>query len=215
MCSAVIFFGMFDGVMNEPAVFDPWLANDDLLRVFNWREVFGNDHPVEIELGAGDGGFVLEYAKRHPGRNFVAIERLKGRIDKIAKRAVQRDLGNLRTLRLQSEYVMGYMCPPVTVSVIHVMFPDPWPKRRHFKFRLIQPEFLAKAHTALVHGGVIRFTTDHEGYFQWANRVWYSAPGWKNIGEWDASGDPKSDFQQQFEAEGRPSHRCQWMKVPR
>jgi tRNA (guanine-N7-)-methyltransferase len=199
--------------MSESASFDPWIANDDLLRVFNWQEVFGNANPVEIELGAGDGGFILEYAKRNPQKNFIAIERLKGRVSKIAKRAVQRDLSNLRALRLQSEYVIGYMCPPGSVSVIHIMFPDPWPKRRHFKFRLIQLEFLAKAHKALANGGVVRFTTDHEEYFQWANRVWASAPGWKNIGVWDASDDPKSDFQQQFEAEGKQSHRCQWMKI--
>ena len=199
--------------MCTTSTFNPWLANDDLLRVFDWREIFGNDNPVEIELGAGDGGFILEYANRHPERNFIAIERLKGRGNKIAKRAGQRDLTNLRALRLQSEYVIAHMCPPAGVSVIHIMFPDPWPKRRHFKFRLIQPEFLAAAHRALVGGGIIRFTTDHEEYFQWANKVWSSLAGWKNIGDWDANDDPKSDFQQQFEAEGKISHRCRWQKI--
>ncbi len=196
--------------MNDTQTLDPLLPNDDLLKVFDWREVFGNDRPVEIELGAGDGGFVLAYAKRHPERNFVAVERLKGRVGKIAKRAAQQGLGNLRALRLQSEYVIGYMCPPASVSVIHIMFPDPWPKRRHFKFRLIQPEFLAAARRALPPGGEVRFTTDHDEYLPMAERVWARAPGWRRLEPWDAAGDPLSDFQRQFENEGKISRRCRW-----
>ncbi|MDR1144960.1 MAG: tRNA (guanosine(46)-N7)-methyltransferase TrmB [Verrucomicrobiales bacterium] len=193
--------------------FDPWLPNDDLLRVFDWRAIFCNASPVEIELGAGDGGFILEYAARHRQRNFVAVERLKGRVGKIAKRAAQRGLANLRALRLQSEYVIGRMCPPASVSVIHIMFPDPWPKRRHFKHRLIQPAFLAALSRALADGGTARFTTDHAEYFQWTQKIWSAAAGWKNLGAWDADADPKSDFQRQFESEGKPSHRCQWQKI--
>jgi tRNA (guanine-N7-)-methyltransferase len=207
------FLGHCQRVMSEAMIFNPWLPNDDILRVFDWREIFGNDQPVELELGAGDGGFILAYADRHRQRNFVATERLKGRVGKIAKRAAQRGLANLRALRLQSEYVVARMCPPASVSVIHIMFPDPWPKRRHFKHRLIQPEFIAALWRALADGGAVRFTTDHAEYFQWASRIWSTSAGWKNLGAWDAGGDPKSDFQQQFETEGRPVHRCQWQKT--
>ncbi|MDR2463452.1 MAG: tRNA (guanosine(46)-N7)-methyltransferase TrmB [Verrucomicrobiales bacterium] len=199
--------------MSETLNFNPWLPNNDLLRVFDWREVFGNANPVELELGAGDGGFILEYAAGHRQRNFVAVERLKGRVNKIAGRGGRRGLANLRALRLQSEYVVARMCPPASVSVVHIMFPDPWPKRRHFKFRLIQPEFLAAARRVLADGGVVRLTTDHEEYFQWADKIWSSSAGWKNLGAWNADDDPKSDFQRQFEAEGKPVFRCQWQRL--
>ena len=204
---------MNDTTQAGDRVIEPWLPNDDIARIWDWQEIFGNGKPVELELGAGDGGFILEYAAQHPERNFVAIERLKGRACKIAKRTVQRGLRNLKTLRLQSEYVVERMCPAGSVTVIHIMFPDPWPKRRHFKNRLIQPAFLQAAHRALCVDGLLRFTTDHESYFLWSQRVVRGAPGWERVGAWDASQEPKSDFERLFENEGRSFHRDSWRKV--
>ena len=192
---------------------EAWLPYEDILTRFDWAAVFGNTKPVEMELGAGDGGFILEFARLHPERNFVAVERLKGRVEKIAKRAARQELANLKALRLQSEYVLRWMTPPESLSVIHIMFPDPWPKRRHHKNRLIQSDFLASARRALQPGGVIRFTMDHEEYFAWAQEVWRGCPGWKALGGWDASEDPKSDFERQFEEEGRNFQRCLWQKT--
>jgi tRNA (guanine-N7-)-methyltransferase len=191
----------------------PWLSNQLILERLDWQEVFGNKHPVEIELGAGDGGFILDYAQRHPERNFVATERLLGRARKIAKRVLRRELEQVRVLRLESAYFLKWMCPPASVTVLHIMFPDPWPKRRHHKNRLIQGDFLQIAHGVLVEGGEVRFTTDHEEYFAWACRVWEEQSLlFDKCGPWDASQDPKTDFERQFMDEGRSFQRCAWRK---
>lgn len=198
----------------EKEVFDhAWLSTEHILERFDWVKIFGNDHPLEIELGAGDGGFILNYAELHPEINFVATERLLGRATKIAKRSVRRQLTGVRVLRLESAYFMKWMCPLKSVSKIHIMFPDPWPKRRHHKNRMIQKEFLETIHETLIPGGEVRFTTDHLEYFESACRVWAEVEHlYERRGEWDTSADPKTDFEQHFMEEGRNFHRCAWVK---
>ncbi len=184
----------------------------DLCAPFNWREIFGNDHPVELDLGAGDGGFALAYARQHPEINLLAIERLLGRVRKIEKRATRTGLANLRVLRLEFGYTVRYLLPPGSVAVAHILFPDPWPKRRHWDRRLVQPEFVRDLAKALRPGGEFRFTTDHAHYFETAQEAVAEARVLDHAPEWDWSGDPKTDFQQTFETEGRATHRARWVK---
>jgi len=190
-----------------------WLPNDNPLLIFDWGEVFGNNHPVEVDLGAGDGSFAIGWVQQHPEINLVAVERLLGRARKIVKVSARLNLPNIRLLRLESSYFLQHMCPPESLNRIHIMFPDPWPKRRHHKNRLIQPEFIRIAYKTLVPGGEVRFSTDHQEYFDFACAQWHGENGWENLGPWNASSDPKSDFQISFEAEGKPTYRNAWRKV--
>jgi tRNA (guanine-N7-)-methyltransferase len=185
----------------------------DICRRFDWREIFGNDHPVELDLGAGDGGFAIAYAQQHPEINLLAVERLLGRVRKIEKRAARAGLANLRVLRLEFGYTVRYLLPPASVSVAHVMFPDPWPKRRHWDRRLVQPAFVRDVVAALRPSGEFRFTTDHADYFETAQAAVAEANVLARADEWDWSRDPKTDFQQGFEAEGRTTFRARWVKA--
>lgn len=187
-----------------------WVPSENLFERYDWRYLFGNDHPVEVELGAGDGGFILEMAQRYPERNFFAVERLLGRARKIARRAAERGLHNLKVLRLESSYFIQWLCPRHSVAVVHIMFPDPWPKKRHHKYRLIQPEFLEQLRQVLVPMGEVRFTTDHEEYFAWAVERWREAPGWADAGKWEFENDPRTDFERLFVQEGRRIQRRRW-----
>ena len=187
------------------------IVTDPCLRV-DWHNLFGNDHPVELDLGAGDGGFALAYAEAHPEINLLAVERLLGRVRKIEKRAARARLTNLRVLRLEFGYTVRYLLPPASVSVAHILFPDPWPKRRHWPRRLIQPDFVRDVAEALRPGGELRFTTDHAHYFATAQQAMADAHVLSSAPEWNWAIDPKTDFQKTFEAEGRPIWRARRIK---
>ena len=190
----------------------------DLCRRFDWREIFGNDHPVELDLGAGDGGFAIAYAQQNPGVNLLAVERLLGRVRKIEKRAARHNLSNVRVLRLEFGYTVKFLLPPDSISIAHIMFPDPWPKRRHWDRRLVQAGFVRDLAAALRPGGEFRFTTDHADYFATAQAEVAETKVLERAPEWDWAHDPKTDFQQGFEAEGRTTYRARWIKpepVPR
>jgi len=189
-----------------------WVTITDICEPLNWQALFGNDHPVEIDLGAGDGGFVANRAKQFPDVNFLAVERLLGRARKIVKKAYRQNLPNLRVLRLETSYIMRYMIPAESLSMVHLMFPDPWPKRRHHERRIVQPEFVKSVATALKPGGEFRFTTDHAEYFSVAVPVINAEPLLKPAELWDFSTDPQTEFQVEFLAEGRVINRARYLK---
>jgi len=191
-----------------------WLPTARVIEFYEWPMVFGNDRAVEIELGSGDGGFIVERARQFPLRNFLAVERLLGRARKIVKKIQRAELDNLKVLRLESSYVLKRLVPEKSVSTVHIMFPDPWPKKRHHKRRLIQPGFLKSAHRVLLPEGTVRFSTDDPDYFAWTSEIWAAQPGWKALPVWDFQNDPKSEFQVQWEDEGKETFRLHYQWAP-
>jgi tRNA (guanine-N7-)-methyltransferase len=127
--------------------------------------MFPQAQPLEVELGSGDGSFLANYAKLHPGRNFLGVERLLGRLRKLDRKALRAGLANLRGLRIESAYFLEYLLPPRSISALHIYFPDPWPKRKHRKNRLINERFTQIAAQALLPGGFVWLRTDDEDYF--------------------------------------------------
>jgi tRNA (guanine-N7-)-methyltransferase len=191
----------------------PWLVVSDICQPLVWSEVFAQEQPVEIDLGAGDGSFVAAYAESHPERNFLATERLLGRARKIAKKIERRGLSNLKVLRLESDYTVQYLVPPGSVAVVHLMFPDPWPKRKHLPNRIVQPRLVENLARALQPGGEFRWTTDHQEYFESHRHHLDRSPGFQVAPVWDLATYPQTDFQQDFAKEGRATYRGRWIKV--
>ncbi len=177
---------------------------EDYFRRVSPRELFTNGAPLEVDLGCGDGSFALALARHHPDRNVLAVERLLGRVRKVCRRAHQEQLENLRVLRLEARYTVEWLLPLHSVSRLHLLFPDPWPKARHHRRRLVQRDFLKALHDILVPGGEFLFKTDHEDYFQWT-KVEVAASGIFKPVDWpaDAFFYPQTDFEKQWRAEGR------------
>lgn len=163
--------------------------------------------PLEVDLGCGDGSFLAEMAQRMPERNFIGVERLLGRVRRTARRAACLGLRNVRLVRLESGYLVRYLLPRGSVAVMHVMFPDPWPKRRHHHHRLVQPGFLDVVQLALAPKGELRLTTDDLPYYQHMQKVFKAHSGFAEE-PWDPGEDyPRTDFEQIFRAKGLPVYR--------
>jgi tRNA (guanine-N7-)-methyltransferase len=133
--------------------------------------LFDAPQPLEIELGAGDGSFLVAWAAQYPGRNFLGVERLLGRLRKIDRKVRRAGLLHVRLLRIEAGYFLEYMVPPGTVSALHIYFPDPWPKRKHWRNRLINDAFTDVVANALIPGGVIYLRTDDPRYFAQMKQV--------------------------------------------
>lgn len=130
-----------------------------------WRGVFGDERPVELEIGVGKGAFLLRRAKALPEVNFFGIEWANEFYRYAVDRMQRWKIPNVRLLRDDASRFIREVCPRNSLSVLHVYHPDPWPKARHHKRRLIQPAFVDAAVQCLVPGGRWAIQTDHEEYF--------------------------------------------------
>jgi tRNA (guanine-N7-)-methyltransferase len=121
--------------------------------------------PLEVELGSGDGSFLLQYAQAHPEHNFLGIERLLGRLRKLDRKGLRARLTNLRLIRLEASYAVEYLLPEASASVFHIYFPDPWPKRRHRPRRLVNASLVQSLQRGLAPEGRLYLRTDDADYF--------------------------------------------------
>jgi tRNA (guanine-N7-)-methyltransferase len=133
--------------------------------LLDWREVFGNSGPVELEIGFGKGTFLREAAQMFPDRNYLGLERANKYFRLVRGRLEKRGLENVRIVRGEALHFLTHFIPDDSLQAIHIYHPDPWPKRRHHKRRLLTRDFLALCLSKLVEGGGITITTDFEKYF--------------------------------------------------
>jgi tRNA (guanine-N7-)-methyltransferase len=176
-------------------------------------EIFERSAPLELDLGCGDGAFLLGMARRHPERNFLGTERLMGRVEKVCRAAAREGLTNCRVLRLESLYTIKMLLPFACASTAHILFPDPWPKRQHHPRRLFQDEFMVALHQVLAAGGEVRIKTDDLPYFQWIEKVIVRAPGFERLPWEEEPGELLTDFEQHFRAQGLPTYRARLRKT--
>jgi tRNA (guanine-N7-)-methyltransferase len=182
-----------------------------LTSALEFDRIFSHFASVEIDLGCGDGTFLTAMARENPEHNFLGIERLLGRVRSVCRKVARLDLKNARVLRMESSYAVTNLSPAGSVTAFHLLFPDPWPKRRHHRRRAFTHEFLFSIHRALIAEGLFNIATDHTEYFQQIEKV---------IAETDIfvisreqKNFPSTTFEQKFVARGLPVHRLLLRKV--
>jgi tRNA (guanine-N7-)-methyltransferase len=188
----------------------------DYFRFLQRADIFPDtSRPMELDVGAGDGSFLLAMARHFPNRDFLGTERLGGRVTKICRRAARLGLTNLRVLCLESGYALGWLLPEACANRLHLLFPDPWPKKKHAAKRLLQPANLPALHRVLAPDGELRFKTDHAGYFTAACELLDASPLFRRL-PWIGPDEfyPPTDFEQLWISQGRPVNSARWVKAP-
>jgi tRNA (guanine-N7-)-methyltransferase len=181
--------------------------------VLKLDELFPIQQPIELEIGSGDGSFMAVWAAQNRGINFIAIERLLGRARKLERKAFRQDLTNLRILRIEAAYALEYLLPDHSFAAFHLYFPDPWPKRRHLKNRLVNEQFTGLVWKKLVSRGCIFLRTDNEDYFAQMERVFSGNPAFEKIPSPESLLAIKTDFERGFNAKGIPTLHACWKKL--
>src|SRR4051794_19889646 len=173
-----------------------------ILERLDLSKIFGLAQPLEVELGSGDGSFLVELAKSKPKQNFIGIERLLGRIRKMERKAKRAELTNLCGVRIESSYFLEYLLPAQSLTALHTYFPDPWPKRKHRRHRLINEWFPSLARVALIPGGAVYLRTDDHDYFSQIRDVFAGATGFERIETPGELANILTDFEREFQAKG-------------
>jgi tRNA (guanine-N7-)-methyltransferase len=173
--------------------------------------IFARPQPVEVDLGSGSGQFLIEASQRYPDHNFLGVERLLGRVRKTRRRAWKLGLNNLRVLRFEIDYTVRYLLAPGSIWRFHLSFPDPWPKRRHQRRRVVDQEFFEAVHTALQTGGELWIKTDHAEYFASIRKL--VPQTLFELAEWVGDDYPSTDFEDLFALKQLPIYRLRLLKV--
>jgi tRNA (guanine-N7-)-methyltransferase len=192
----------------SPAEFVP----ADCFAPLDLESVFGRRAALEVDLGCGDGSFLAAVADQNPDRNFLGIERLRGRVRTASRKIERAGLTNARVLHSEIAYAVARLLPAGSVTVFHLMFPDPWPKRRHAPRRLVTEEFLASMNRALVPDGTVRIATDESEYFRQITRQVSQCAQFAAIDEKIAPA-AASKFEKRFTEGGVAIHRLSLRKV--
>jgi len=127
-------------------------------------EVFGNSNVCLLEIGFGDGDFLIDNALGNPGKNYVGIEIKKSRFNKAVKRARRQKASNVRFIHMDADIAAGELFSPDTFTIAFINFPDPWPKDRHSKHRIINRGFLTKLSRIMKKDALLEIASDHSEY---------------------------------------------------
>ncbi|MEW6143647.1 MAG: tRNA (guanosine(46)-N7)-methyltransferase TrmB [Thermodesulfobacteriota bacterium] len=197
--------------MDNSEIINP--ALDISLRILplDMEEVFGNGNECLLEIGFGDGDFLIENALGSPDKNYVGIEIKKRRFNKAVKRARRQKAANARFIHMDADIALGELFSPNSFSTAYINFPDPWPKDRHKKHRIINRRFLRKLSRVMKKGAFLEIASDHREYVQ------NTLDTMKSINLFESEfpdpgymlhipGRTETTYEKEFRAEGREIH---------
>jgi tRNA (guanine-N7-)-methyltransferase len=177
----------------------------------NLPELFGNTHPVILEIGSGKGRFLIATATEHPELNIIGIEKSLHYHRVIRERVVKRNLANIRLINHDAYLVMRDMIPDASISEVHIYFPDPWPRKKEQKRRIVRPEVLEQIERVLLPDGWAIYVTDHKEYFDVAAPLIEArfaaerrVPG--------PDDPPRTNYEAKYREQGRPIYEIRFRK---
>ncbi|OHX29990.1 tRNA (guanosine(46)-N7)-methyltransferase TrmB [Bacillus mycoides] len=133
----------------------------------NWKEIFGNEQPIHIEVGTGRGRFMYDMAKANPHINYIGIEKFTSVVVDALDKLIEEEVPNLKLINKDAEDLTVFFAKG-EIDRVYLNFSDPWPKNRHTKRRLTYKTFLRNYEEVLVDGGEIHFKTDNQGLFEYS-----------------------------------------------
>ena len=179
-----------------------------------WAEVFGNDHPIHIEVGMGKGQFIIEIAKRSPEINYIGIEKYSSVLVRAVEKLEDFEQNNLRLIRMDAENIEEVFDKD-EVDRIYLNFSDPWPKDRHAKRRLTSSRFLGLYDQILADGGIVEFKTDNQPLFDFSLES-VKESGWTLLMQTRdlhhsefAEGNVMTEYEAKFSAMGNPIYKLE------
>jgi tRNA (guanine-N7-)-methyltransferase len=177
----------------------------------DFEQFFGNRNPVVLEIGSGSGRFLVTEATGHPDRNYLGIEKSLHYHRMIHGRIERRGITNVRLVNHDAFVVLQKMIGDATLAEIHIYFPDPWPRPKEQKRRIIRPEALEEMRRTLVPGGLGIFVTDHGAYYKKAAPLieqFFDAerriPG--------PDDPPRTNYEAKYREEGREIYEVRFVK---
>jgi tRNA (guanine-N7-)-methyltransferase len=177
----------------------------------NWKQLFGNDNPIHIEIGMGKGQFLMDLAALHPDINYIGIERYTSVLLRAVQKMDELQLPNVRFLCIDAA-TLPEVFAPNEVDRIYLNFSDPWPKDRHARRRLTSSDFLARYDQILAQDGRIEFKTDNRGLFDFSVEEIENSDIWKlQVKTYDLHDDPMlnfgnimTEYEEKFSSKGNP-----------
>lgn len=193
----------------EAIAANEYVVHDAKERPGKWQELFGNDHPIHIEIGMGKGQFLMELARRNPDINYLGMERYSSVLLRALQKMEEEPLPNLYFL-CEDAAELPEMFANGELNRIYLNFSDPWPKDRHAKRRLTSPVFLEVYDKILKPDGLLEFKTDNRGLFEYSLES-IPASGWNILAStFDlhhsdmAQGNVMTEYETKFASEGKP-----------
>jgi tRNA (guanine-N7-)-methyltransferase len=200
---------MRDAQRNDYAALSPQFCIPFSRGLLDFQGVFGNSNPVVMEIGFGMGGATGEIAEKMPETNFLGIEVHTPGVARLLGDIRRKGLGNIRIIEHDALEVCAVMVPRESLAGVHLFFPDPWPKMKHHKRRLVTESRVALIRSLLAPGGYFYFITDWEEYARSSLEILTAAPDLRNPYPGFA---PTQDWRPQtkFEGRGRKEERAIW-----
>ena len=201
-----------------------FIPEAQLKNAAGFQHLFGNDHPLALEIGCGIGDFIVQIAARRPEWNFIASDIFNQGCRQTCSRIEHSGLDNILMLRMEARYLMYSYLGADSLQAIYINCPDPWPKKRQRKRRLVNQDFLDLSLYCLVPQGELHFTTDYADYGEQAGHLLSGDQRFENLQPTPYTHDledyPISKYMRRFLDRGKPIYRCHYrkrtgMEIPR